>query len=254
MKSHSEKKIVEDLKYLHSLRLSYEHEAGEETREDFSFYVFPSLNIQKKRKAPTNIEISVSTHLFRNMLWEEKIEKTDLFTEVIQFLRTRNAGKKSWENVYHTLFLEALERFKQNGPTFSVKDFCSFLAEKQKRKDFYKSCAAICTFFLERNYFENFTFNEEERVEYNISSKELVMIFDPEDNRKTMEGKGESFQNPSLKTLEKITNFEKEEKILQMNWKFKNVAVYSHPRAGFLELKIPAPYPLRSGGHQMFFL
>jgi hypothetical protein len=87
--------------------------------------------------------------------------------------------------MFHT-FLEALQRLKQNGVTLSVKDFISFPAEKQKRKDFYKCCAVICTFFLEKNHFATLPFNKGDKIEYSISSTKLVMVFGPANDRKTL--------------------------------------------------------------------
>ncbi len=159
------------MKFLHDIKLAYNADTDDKTGKEVSFFVFPTLEICRKRGVPTKIKITVSTLLFRDIVNEELVVTIEMLRDFLKHSKSGKSLKKGSRNVYHT-FIETLALFAQKKYTFDLKDFQSYPKTKQKRDNFYLSFYIVLLFFFKQDYFAEFSYNGKA---FNLSENEFVI-------------------------------------------------------------------------------
>ena len=176
-------KIIKAIEYLHGIRLGYQENEDFQTEDNYSFYVFPTLVIRKINGLPTQITLTVSTLLFRDIIHEEFFLTTEILKDFVSFLKTRQSHKKDATNVYHT-FIETLEHLQKEKNSIEITNYTAFPQLRYQKKKFYISFYLVLLFFFEKEYFAQFSYNESQKLDFSLSPKEFAVLLGPRSNEK----------------------------------------------------------------------
>ncbi len=179
--STSVNQIIKAIEYLHGLRLGYHENEDFRTAGTYSFYVFPTLFVKKINGLPTEITLTVSTLLFRDIIKEEFFLTTEILKDFVSFFKTRHFLRKSPTNVYHT-FIETLEHLQKNKDTLEIRKYKAYPQLTHRKRRFYVSFYLVLLFFFEQEYFAQFSYNEGQKLDFSLSAKEFAVLLGPQSN------------------------------------------------------------------------
>jgi hypothetical protein len=127
--THSLEKIASGVEFLQKVELGYSYKEDLERDDKIRFYVLPTLRISKRKGVLTEINTTISTLLFGNVLNNELVLTKEIFMGFLQFMNTKTSMKKPYENVYQT-FIETLTVLSNNENTIDIKKYLSLPKEK----------------------------------------------------------------------------------------------------------------------------